>query len=290
MTLGTNNQIILKLDQSNRGPLVELIAIGSIGSDSKLAGVRSWNRIASYSNIEWSNVNIRGNGIDTVVWIEISDTSRLIKLINSLKYLMEAQEEDDSDIQVFINETDWIMRQTDTNTSVSLPVRWFDSKWAAATITNPSISAPLCCVKLVSGLDQISAILKRVDKWREEWSVDLLSVAVDRGRDTGIWDIKFVAETSTPPHVKLSASLPHCPEQQLSINRPFEPCQVSVSLGAATRALITPLAENDKLCTATSGISLMWIPDEGLACNINWNSLGLGQITTIIYIPCRIVN
>jgi hypothetical protein len=290
LTLGTNNQVILKLDhQSNRGPVVELIAIGSIGTNSKLAGVRSWNRVASYSNIEWSNVNMRGNTPSTV-WIEISDTGRLIKLINSLKILMETQHDNYCDIQVFINENDWIMRQADTNTSVSLPVRWFDSKWASATITNPSISAPLCCVKLVSGLDQISAILKRVDKWREEWSVDLLSVAVDRGRDTGVWDIKFVAETSTPPHVKLSATLPNCPEQQLSINRPFEPCEVSVSLTAATRALITPLAENDKLSTATSGIALMWIPNEGLACNINWNSLGLGQITTTIFIPCRIIN
>lgn len=225
-----------------------------------------------------------------MVWIEISDTSRLVKTIQSLKSLMEAQHDDSCDIQVFINETDWIMRQADTNSSVSLPVRWFDSKWAAAIISNPSISAPLCCVKLVSGLDQISAILKRIDKWREEWSVDLLSMAVDRGRDDGVWDIKFVAETSTPPHVKLSATLPHCPEQQLSINRPFEPCEVSVSLSAATRALITPLADNDKLSTAASGVALMWVPNEGLACNINWNSLGLVQITTTIYIPCRIIN
>ena len=287
--IGTNNQIILKLDPSDRGPVMELIAIGSIGSDNKLSGVRTWNRIASYTNIEWSNVNIRGNRNNNALWIEISDANRLIKLIKALKALTDTVTADGKDIQVLINESDWIMRHQTTNTSVSLPVRWFDSKWAAATVTYPSISAPSCCVKLVSGLDQISAILKRVDKWREEWSVDLLSVAVDRGRRAGgVWDIKFVAETSTPPHVKLSASLPNCPEQQLSIHRSFESCEVSVSLSAATRALISPLADNDRLCTATTGIALLLVPEEGLACNINWNSLGLGQITTTIYIPSRI--
>lgn len=288
--IATNNQIILKLDPSQRGPAVELIAIGSIGSESKLAGVRSWHRIASYRNIEWSDVNIRNNYPNSTIWIEISDAGRLIKLMNSMRSLADSHDaNDDMNIQVFINESNWIMRHPGTNASVSLPVRWFDPKWAAATITYPSISAPRCCVKLVSGLDQISAILKRVDKWREEWSVDLLSIAVQRGRESGVWDMEFTAETSTPPHVKLSARLPNCPEQELStIRRQFEACQVTVSLGAATRALITPLAENDKLCNAPTGIALMWVPEEGLACNVNWNALGVGQITSTIYIPSRI--
>lgn len=298
LSLGTSNRVILKVDPSNRGPVVELMALGSIGSDSKLSGVRTWNRIASYTNLEWSEVNVRT--ITGPVWIEISDASRLIKLIKSLKSLLLSSQDlvigNDAitpGINVFINESDWIMRQPNTKSSVSLPVRWFDSNWASATITQPSTSAPSCCVKLVSGLDQIAAILKRIDRWREEWAVDLLSIAVERESDTdgggGGWNVTFTAETSTPPHVKLSAHLPHCPEHQLTLNRrPFEPCQVSVSLTAATRALIVPLAENEKLGSAVTGVALMWVPGEGLACNVNWNALGLGQITTTIYLPNRI--
>ena len=53
LMIGTNTQIILKMDasKSKTGPAVELISMGSIGSECKLAGVRTWHRIPFFKNL-----------------------------------------------------------------------------------------------------------------------------------------------------------------------------------------------------------------------------------------------
>lgn len=289
--IGTNTQIILKMDASKTGPAVELISMGSIGSECKLAGVRTWHRIPSFKNLEWTDVS--GSALNEPVWIEILDGARLIKTISSLislaSVVLTSSEEDvQCEINVQITNSEFRLSHG-SKATFSLPVRWFDAKWAAATIVLPPASFPGACVKLVAGLDQIAAILKRIDRWRDDWYVDTLSVHVNPAENgNGLWDVEFVAETSTPPHLKLSAILPHCPEYQIKGGPQFQACKVSVGLRAATRALIIPLAENGRLSVATSGIILSWILDEALVCHINWASLGCGPITTTIYIPCRV--
>ena len=286
----------MKLDPTNSGPAVELISIGPLGNDNKLSGVCTWHRVPSFKNLEWSNVQIKNKDNDEeACWIEISDAARLIKIITSI-IGMTASITDElvCDICILVTENEMILStETGTTCSFRLPVQWFDSKWAMATFTFPPTSKPRACVKIVAGLDQLAVILKRADKWRgEEWAIDILSISVraaDDGGD-GLWDVDFVAETSSPPNVSLKTTLPNCPVQQLNGISSFQSCTVSVHLGAATRALFVPLAENDRLASASSssGISLLWIPGEALIGNVNWNAVGFGLVYTSIYIPSRL--
>lgn len=288
MSLGTNSQVVMKLDlspTSEGGPAVELIAIGPIGSDNKMAGVYTWHRIPSFKNLEWENVrNSNGN----VAWIEISDCGRLIKIINSIIGLSTSiTDEINCEINVRITGGEMNLSNP-TPCSFALPVRWFDPKWAAATFVYPRISKPRACVKLVAGLDQLATILKRADRWKkEEWAIEVLEVAVSEDFED-VWNVVFVAETSSPPIVRLQTNLPHCPVHRLPGIESFEPCRVAVNLGAATRALFVPLAENSRLAAAMTGVSLMWIPGESLIGTVNWSSFGVGLIYTTIYIPSRI--
>lgn len=286
--LGTNNQVIMRFDSSEFDHAVDLIAIGSVGTDSKLAGVYTCHRIPSFKNLEWSDVKIANRDGEQVSWIEIGDASRLVKIINSIIGLSSAvSDEINCDINVRITENEMNL-SNDNPCSFSLPVRWFDSKWAAATISLPNLSTPRASLKLVAGLDQLAVILKRADRWRlEEWAIDILSVSCKEGI-SDLWDIEFLAQTSSPPNVSLRTSLTNCPCQSLNNVNSYESCEVSVNLGAATRALFVPLAENSKLSTASSGVSLIWIPEEALVGSVNWNSVGFGLIYTTIYIPVRL--
>lgn len=235
-----------------------------------------------------------------MAFIEISDAGKLIKFINSMTKMADSCGGFDGDggagfntpeINFFIDENELKLRNDRTGMKFSLPVRWFDSKWAGATITFPPVSIPRACVKLVAGMDQLAAILKRIDRWKEEWSVDLLSASVlDSDPGQGLWDIEFAAETSSPPHVRLTTTLPNCPEHQLNKSRGYKPTRVSVNLGAATRALIVPLSENNKLVASSTAVSIAWIKDEAIICNINWNAIEQGvSISTTIFIPSRCV-
>lgn len=280
----------MKMDQGNRGNAVELISIGPIGTDHKLSGVRCWHRTPSFKHVEWAHVQI--NNPAGVVWIEISDTARLVKIINSFRELALAgglEGDSSEDILVWISDTEMRLKHLKTCTAFTLPVRSFDADWAASLTIIPPSSPPQCSLKIVSGLDQVAAILKRVERWRQEWSVDVLTVSTMNTETDGAWDVLFEAETSTPPHLKLSATLPQCPETQASSHR-SSPCHVSVNLSAATRALISPLAESKVLSGAVTGTSLFWIPQEALVCNVNWNAAGFGQVASTIYLPCRLIN
>ena len=293
----TNPQVILKIDQSDATPDVELISLGPLGSENKLSGVRVWHRVPFFSNLEWFNFRINGESSD--VFIEISDARRLTKFIASMTKMSDSfsigTDFNAPEIAFFIDETELRIKNEHTGMKFSLPVRWFDSKWAAATITFPPVSIPRACVKLVAGLDQIAAILKRIDRWRDEWAVDILSISIfdansaqGQGQAQGLWDIEFTAETSSPPHLRLSATIPNCPEHQLSKSRGYKPTRVSVNLGAAVHALIVPLAENEKLRGSSTAVSLAWIRDEAFICNINWNAIEPGvSISTTIFIPSR---
>lgn len=293
LMLGTNNQVIMKLDPSGSGPAVELISLGPIGTDNKMAGVRTWHRVPSFKNLEWSEVKINNkydeNGIS---WMEIGDARRLVKIIGSIIGISTSMTDDYDvpNISVRINETEMTLSSSETPCSFSLPIRWFDSKWASATISFPNSSPPRACVKLVSGLDQLAVILKRADRWRsEEWAIDILSVSVKESESNrDLWDIHFLAETSSPPMVRLETILSDCPISQITSIKSCEECKVSVNLGAATKALFIPLAENEFLVNASSGVTLLWIPEEALIGNINWNAVGLGLISSTIFIPARL--
>jgi hypothetical protein len=288
LMIGTNSEIIMKLAlNSSSGPGVELISQGPLGSQCKLSGTRTWHRIPSSKHLEWLDLRISSQ---QDVWIEISDGRRLVKVIDSLISLAGAFDRDSFHCQigVEITGTEMKLKHATSNSSFTLPVRWFDAKWAAGTILLPPASFPGVCVKLLGGLDQIAAILKRISRWRDDWSVDLLTLEAVKSGD--MWDLNFIAETSTPPHVKLCAKLANCPEYRIATASNaaiYRPCSVSVSLAAATRALIVPLAENSRLCASTA-LVLSWMPGEALVCHINWNAVGFGPIATTIYIPSRL--
>lgn len=295
----TNPQIILKIDQSESAPDVELISLGPIGSGNKLTGVRVWHRVPLFSNLEWFNFRLHGHedsNSSSCAFVEISDAGKLIKFINSMTKMADSCGFGDlepaatTEINFTIDENELKLKNDQMAVKFSLPVRWFDSKWAAATITFPPISVPRACVKLVSGVDQLAQILKRIDRWKDEWSVDVLSVAVfEADGQEDLWDIEFVAETSSPPHVRLLTVLPNCPEHQLSKSRGYKPTRVTINLSAATRALIGPLAENGRLTGSATAVSLAWIKDEAIICNVNWNAIEHGIfISTTIFIPSRL--
>jgi hypothetical protein len=276
LTLGTSNQLILKLDTSNQGFAFELIGIGSLGSGNKLAGVRCWHRSPAFKHVEW--FDLRMHCPDNVLWLEIGDGARLAKIINSFKDLSGMMAHDPEfefceDVHVVISDSEMQMRHEKSSSTFTLGIRKFDTEWASALIVVPSTSAPRCSVKVIAGIDQLSAILRKIDKWREEWSVDLLTIStVKAERTEDNWDLIFAAESSTPPRVKLSVALPKCPTGHSA--RSSEPCKVSLSLSGALKALIVPLEQ----CRALNG-SL---------CNVNWMVLGMGQISTTIFLPNRI--
>lgn len=293
----TNCQVILKIDQSDSSPNVELISLGPLGSGNKLTGVRVWHRVPFFYNLEWFDFKFRFlTSTSTRTFIEISDAGKLIKFLNSMtKMANDCNDFDDNfgaspEIDFFITEQELKLTNEQTGMKFSLPVRWFDSQWAAATITFPPISIPRACAKLIAGMDQLAAILKRIDRWKDEWSVDLLSISVlDTDPTQGLWDIEFAVETSSPPHVRLTTTVPNCPEHQLNKSRGgYKSTRVSVNLAAATRSLIVPLSENNKLIGSSSAVSLAWIKDEAIICNINWNIIKPGvSISTTIFIPSR---
>lgn len=301
ISCGTSNQVILKIDQGNQGNAVELISIGPIGTDHKLSGVRCWHRSASFKHFEWFNIQINNNRNDLLVaWIEISDASRLIKIINSFRELSLSGTLDGDavceSIEVNINDTEMKLKHLKSCTTFTIPVRCFDADWASSLTIIPPSSPPKCGIKIVSGLDQVAAIFKRVDKWRQDWSVDVLTLKVERSNSAttttatnNSWDILFEAETSSPPHLNLSTILPQCPETSTT-SLSFTECQISVNLTAATRALICPLAESKAFSGIVTGISLFWVPEEALVCNVNWNAAGFGQVASTIYLPNRIIN
>jgi hypothetical protein len=276
------------MDQGNRGNAVELISIGPIGTDHKLSGVRCWHRTPAFKHLEWNTVQINNN--DRLIWIEISDTARLVKIINSFKDLsVEGDGSFNEDISVVIDDSEMRLKHQKSCTTFTLAVRSFDAEWAASLTIIPASAPPRCALKIISGLDQIAAILKRVERWREEWSVDVLTLSTVSSTENGRWDIQFEAETSTPPHLKLKTTLPSCPEAQSSTLSSTS-CSVSVNLSAATRALISPLAESKIMSGLVTGASLFWIPEEALVCNVNWNAAGFGQVASTIYLPSRMNN
>lgn len=295
--ISTNPQVILKIDQSDSSPNVELISLGPLGSENKLTGVRVWHRVPFFYNIEWFDFRFT-RASSSAAFIEISDAGKLVKFINSMIKMadicvFDGGRDDFSvpEINFTISENELILKNGQSSMKFCLPVRWFDSNWAGATVTFPPVSIPRACVKIVAGLDQLAAILKRIERWKDDWHVDTLSISVFEGgsNDDGLWDIEFTAETSSPPHVRLSAVLPNCPEHQLNKSRGYQSTRVSVNLAAATKALIVPLSENSRLSGSSSAVSLAWIQDEAIICNINWNAVENGTaISSTIFLPSRL--
>lgn len=204
MAIGTSPRVVWKLDNlhpvissqrsisssisstsSNNGagnPDVHIIAVGKVGDESHVVGVETWSKVPSFKHLEW--FNLEASRRVEVLWVEVEDAKRLVRVLESLNgiaasaaaYHYDVQESLVPAFAVTLSEREITMRHDPTRAVFTLPVRILDARWAQETFKEPLVSKPRASIRLASGLDQIDAVLRRIERWRETWSVDVLSV------------------------------------------------------------------------------------------------------------------
>lgn len=189
LALGTGNRIILKASNlqpqssthpstaaTDREPDIELIAFGN-------NGVHTRTKAARFSQLEWHDLQVVHP--ESTLWCEFRDVSGLIRILEAGSRAADAVESvlafDAVDaetlvFQVTLTNERFHLHHSLTGTSLSSPLQLYDSAFANEAFRDPGVTAPRVICQFSAGVEQVEALMKRIDRWPESWSIDVLEL------------------------------------------------------------------------------------------------------------------
>lgn len=179
------------------GPDMELIVLGSGAGQSN---VHCRTEIPNYKLLEISapQLSRTRNGSDCICF-EIQKADGLIRLMESLIRTAEQYntfsfsdsfEEDGESVSQFqvalfansqIDERDARLsfHFAPTNTRLSTPILILDPSHSQVTYTDPFTSEVRFLCSIVSAVEQLEVLLRKVALWREAWSMESVQIIAD---------------------------------------------------------------------------------------------------------------
>lgn len=199
-----NNRIIVKMANLRRNAVqndsdMELIALGS---GSGQTNVHCRTEIPTYNLLELSapQISRSQSGCDCV-YFEIKQADGLIRLMESLLRTAEQyntfsftdsfDDNDNEDSPVHFQVSLFSSSLSDdhdarlsfhfapTNTRLSTPVKMLDPKHSRVTYTDPFTSEIRFVCTILSAVEQLEVLLRKVSMWREAWSMEAVQIVAD---------------------------------------------------------------------------------------------------------------
>ncbi len=180
--VGTCNRAILKIcnlqptTTTEREADAELIAFGP-------NSVQTRTKIARFSQLEWHDLQIFMP--EATLWCEFRDVPGLIRVLEAGCKAAEAIESvlafDAADTETFtfkvsLTSERFILQHPMTSTSLSTPLQIYDSAFANEAFRDPGVTAPRVICQFNSGVEQVEALMRRIDRWPDSWSIDVLEL------------------------------------------------------------------------------------------------------------------
>lgn len=161
---------------TERDPDVELIAFGS-------SSVQTRTKIARFSQLEWHDLQVFLP--DSSLWCELRDVAGLIRILEAgvraaetiesvLAY--DAVDTETLNFQVTLTPERFLLHHPLTMTSLSSSLQIHDSTFAQEAFKDPGIVPPRVLCQFNAGVEQVEALMQRIDRWPESWSIDLLEL------------------------------------------------------------------------------------------------------------------
>jgi hypothetical protein len=133
-------------------------------------------------------------------WCELRDGAGLIRILEAGLRAAEVMDsvlafdapEDTETLNFHVTLTPerFILQHPLTCTSFSSPLQIYDPEFARDAFKDPGVTAPRVICQFNAGVEQVEALMRRIDRWPESWSIDVLELRAQVIE--GIWCITTI--------------------------------------------------------------------------------------------------